>query len=378
MLSYRNKEDTSIPEMYRDFTPVDCERLFLRDITDKEYSSVESLYKDKFRLFFTAPGIALIFFLLFFGGGVLHSLGTIAKHESDGWMMLFIFSMAGLLMCVTSYLAVIAKTDKFVSKNALVTAGIVVKISIIRGSRGGVAGAYHVIALPGSRQLVTIKDNPPIPEGCTVLIVRSQRKLYHVYAVPSWAADLDRAPEGYSYEIASAANIPGDDYLTYDKVSLSQTRPRRLSDYEYKEIPARYRTVSILGHGATSVCWVFFALLSIGLLLGAIHSFKTHNTEALIITLVGFFCSMIIDLIISPEIFRQQLPKGMTSCVECIPIKKSKIMGRCLISAVFPENRQYVDNIEVDPAQYDSIYENVPVKLYFSSNLNIIKYVSSV
>lgn len=369
------KENIDIPAMYDDYSVTDVRRLNMRRITEREYGAVEGKYKNKTKLLLTRPGIIFAVSLFFVIAGIFTAIGMIRNNESDGWVALFVYAMLGLFIPGISFIALLDKMDRFVSDDAVVSAGEIFRIEIIRGPRNSVAGANHFIAIRGTKEIVMVRDNPPIPEGATVLIVRSPGMKYHIFRVPSYAADLDAVPEGHSYEIESSGDLPTDDYSKYQKVSLSQAGRHRISEHEYAEIPAKYRSSRPLGHGAESVCWAFFVMLAAGMLGGIFYSVKIHYPEALMVTLVGFFCSAVIAIIISPSVLQKQLPREMTMYIECTPIKKTRYAGHCIINAVNIEKKLYIENIEVDPAQFDEISENVPAKLYYSGNINIIKYV---
>ena len=375
---FEKKETAFSPEMYKDYQKTDAENLCLREITEEEYSALDDSCKSRLRLFFTLPGLALIGCSALAGYMLIEAVGMIARHEKNGWMGLFISVMVGMFVIILSVAALMRKMDRLVTRRSLVLAGEVVGMKLIRGHRHSVTGAEHAVAVHGSRQIVWITDDPPIEAGNTVLIVKSPGLAYHLFRISPGAAEFSRTAGDWSAEIRTAGEIPDDDYSRYSKVSFNAAWKYPFSESEYYAIPPSYRVPNPFTHGFVSVFWVIFSLITAALAGGLIYSRITHNSDMFVVMVICLCCDLFIEWLLTKYVLRVKLPKNMTYCVECVPIKKTKSAGHCIISAVIPEKKQYIDYIEVDHSLYDRLGTNEPVRLYFLVTFPVAQYAARV
>ena len=378
MDKYGRMEMDSNLNSYTGYSLTEPDHLHLRSMTDDEYNALPDKCKDKQKLFFTKPGIAFIVCLGFSTWMLISAVSELMNNVPDAGMHVFISAMLALFALSFSGLAVAMQLNRFVSRDSLVTAGEVTQVTIIRGHKNSVVGGDHVIALHGSRQLVTIRDKYPVPTGTTVLIVKMRSLQFCLYEIPSWAVSYDREETDYSAEITSAGVLPVDDYSKYDKVSVFQAQKRAVSDDEYRQIPVKYRSPRPLSYGVLSVVWTITTLATAGLLATMINAKKTGNIERFMVLLVILFCVMILEIFLTSEAFKRQLPRKSTCCIECIPVRKLKYTGNCYISVILPDKRQYIDHIMVEPDTFGIIKESETYKMYFNILLPTIKHVKGV
>ncbi len=375
---YDRMENNSNLNSYVGYSLTEPGKLHLRRITDEEYNALPDKCKSRLKLLLNARGFAFIFSLIFTSALVINSVSEMINKAPDSGMHFFISAMLALFMDSITGLVVSAELNRLVPRNALVTAGEVAKVTILRGPNNAVGGADHIIALHGSRRIVTIRDRNPIASGNTVLIIKSRRLEYFLQEVPSWAVSYDRDETDYSEEIASAGDLPIDDYSKYDKVSVFEAQKRAVSGEEYRQIPVKYRSPRPLSYGLLSWAWSITTLVVGWIILAMVYARKNGNSERFFVLFGILFCIMILEIFLTGEAFKVQLPKKTTCCIEGIPVRKLKVTGSCFISVILPDKRQYIDRIMVEPEAFGMIKENEHYKMYFNIQLPRVKHVHGI
>lgn len=379
-MSMLRKKETEAPlELYTGYKHITKDDLHLRPITDAEYEAVSGKFKSNLRLSLTAPGFVFLGGVLWAIGGLKYSISSILQHDPEGWLKLFVLVMVDMFILSLSAAAMLAKKDKFISDDSLVTSGEVIGLTLLKGNRGSVVGGRHVIALHGSKELITIEEDTPIEAGNIVLMVKSKSMNVHIFRIPEDATDLYYNVSDYSYEINSNNKLPVDDYSEYKKIPVQYADKHLVTELEYEEIPLKYRSVRPLGYGSTSAVWVIMTIISV-ILAVALYLNRHNRIEVFLSILIVFILDMLIELFLTKVVLTKKIKSQNTFCTECVPISKGKASGHCFISAIIPEKKLYIERIEIAPDQFDHIPVNEPVKLYYCPYLILptVYYVKRV
>ena len=121
MWMLRKKETEAPLELYTGYKHITKDDLHLRPITDAEYEAVSGKFKSNLRLSLTAPGFVFLGGVLWAIGGLKYSISSILQHDPEGWLKLFVLVMVDMLILSLSAAAMLAKKDKFISDDSLVT-----------------------------------------------------------------------------------------------------------------------------------------------------------------------------------------------------------------------------------------------------------------
>ena len=372
---YASERETDV--VYGDYVRSDMSSVRLRHISGSEYAACPKKNKSKVSLFFGKAGIAFIVGLIFALAGWKYCADLFIAGDPDKWESLLIFGFVGLFVSVIPLGAVLLDLDKLVTRESLVVAGEIIDAKVTRGYRSGTTAIY-TIALHAGREIVTVKDTQTITPGSTVLIIKSHGGKFFMMPIPRDAADLVTAPPDHSIEIQSAGRFTADDLRDYRKMAVGAVEKHFLTKYELMEVPVKYRACRPLSRGLVTVCWLIFPAISAVMLGFIVHYTKTRNVEVAFPLIGGFLCEMILEWVLTTAAFERPLKGGRSYCVECVIINRTKLSGRGFVSIVLPKTKQFADNAEVDPALYDTLPMNVPVKMYFDMKSGVAKYVCPI
>ena len=62
-----------------------------------------------------------------------------------------------------------------------------------------------------------------------------------------------------------------------------------------------------------------------------------------------------------------RIESGFSS--DCIPVKRMSADGKYYIAAIVPEEKLFIEQIQVSPDVYNNVPLNVPVRLYFKDRV---------
>lgn len=375
---FRNKEKESIYENFSDYTPIDTQAMHLRRITDEEYAAVPAKNKSKTAIVCTPAGALIALLAIVAVWGEIDTLINFVNNKPRSGVELFIASTLFGTFTLFTVIFTLMKFDRVVTRDTLVNVGQVTRVDVHRGYKGGVYHAYHYIALHGSRQMVRVDDTKEInTSGSTVLIIRSPSCKYYLKQIPNTAVNYSLNEGDHSEEIASISGGSEPDYTDFNKVDIFNADLRKTDPAEFENIPEKYRRARPFGQGVISVIWVMFTAGALLMIYFLIRSYRAHDMMVFAPLMAGFVCELIITLIITSAIFKSPMPAVSAFYTDCIIVSKYTYTGKCMVSILIPDSKQFVESVSVNSSVFKDIPLNVPVRIYFNALLREIEYVSA-
>ena len=111
------------------------------------------------------------------------------------------------------------------------------------------------------------------------------------------------------------------------------------------------------------------------MLVFLVIGFIQHRAELFFPLLAGFLCIAFLDWLLSTLVLRRPLPFDKSYYVDCVVTYKANVSGHCYINAIFPDDKQYIECIEIEANLFADLVENVPVRIYFRNNYFIAQYI---
>ena len=374
---FRKKRNESGIDQCRNYSRIISSDIQLHKITEQEYNAVPINKKNRLGIFLSIPGLLMILEALFFIFCMKDVIDEIKSHSDYGWLGLFIMPMVFLFLGVFTFIAIQEKFRRRVTKVSLVALGEVLETKVHYNnsrSRKYITDADHIVAIHGSNEIVVINDKKPIYAGSAVLIVKTRDLRYILTEIDKRKVRLDYNPaECETTKTYSSPNITYD-YADYDQIHFHELKRNSISEYEYNELPEIYRSVAPLHRGFVSVFWMLFIIITCIMLIFLVIGFVQHSDEFLPL-FVGFLCIAFLDWLLSALVLRIPLPFNQSYYVDCVVTYKANVSGHCYINAVFPEDKQYIERIEIEAEIFPDLVENVPVRLYFRDNYLIAQYI---
>lgn len=369
-------------DQFTDYEKISLFEMKTRTITEQEYKSVPFIFKSKLQSLFTPSGILLVIFSILALCNLIYSVYLIITGQPDGWMTLFITSALSLFSISLTLLCYRDRLKQVITKNEQVTAGEVAEMIEDKGSKGTVLGAYHIVALHGSRKIVFVYNKKPFKKGRTVLVVIKSGTKPYLIPVPKEATDYDMNPGESDYRNEGAVPTEYDDCdrtvpTEFDNYERTDVRSviRSITPEEYGEIPEKNRGVHPFKHGYVSVLWVIFTVAAIVMVVFLIKYFRERNAEMFFPLLVGFLCEMIIDLILCAIVFKKDVSQKDSCFLDCVIIKKYIVNGEHYIKAAIPETKQFIDHMKISGYQYENLSQNSHVSLCISRTTYEITHI---
>ncbi|MBO4867026.1 MAG: hypothetical protein J5582_10790 [Ruminococcus sp.] len=375
---FRKKEKESIYNQYSNYKRSDKGQLRFRPITGYEYESIPNNFKSKLRMFMGKGGLGLLFTAFFVLGSIKYTADQFISGDKDRYISLMIFGSVDLFMLVIFAMITAFHLDKLVRRDSLAAAGEVLEVNVVRRGRGGIMYADHTIAVHATREIVVIRYYKPFYAGTTVLIVKSPKMNFNLVPISRDAADMNYIGSDYSAEISEHSIVNIGDLSEYQKIPFTAVRKHYLDREEFLAIPKKYRSVRPFSRGLTSGSWVVFTAITAFMCVLLAKFIQARDIEKAFPMFGGVLCIMIIELLLTKEVFRTPLKLGRTYSIDCVVIRKEKFSGQCIVSIILPESKQYVDNIRIDPMVFDSIETNTNVRLYFNMKYADAKFVSGI
>lgn len=363
------------PDIYSGYSHTETEMLRLRRITREEYEAIPLKYRSRAMMLLSLTGLFFAICAVLTLCGLIVSVIDIIYDEKNAVAGLMVSVFVGGSFTAFAGFALSQKLDRLVSPDSLAAAGTVISAEDTSSNRYDPSRYKYRIALPSNQTVVTVRERHFIDKGATVLIIKSPAMQYHLVEIPASAADLTSTAKDYSAEILGGRYSPCYDLSEFDKIELAYAEKHMLSDSEYESIPKAFRSVNPFRRGWVTVFWLAFTLLTLILLAFLIKSGRAHDSLVFFPLMAGFICDMIIELFLTNIALKNPLPRSSTYCIDCIATSKASLTGQGMISAVIPEKKQYISQINIDSACFRSLPTDVPIRLYFSGFLSEAKYV---
>lgn len=351
---------------------IDISQLPLRHIEMAEYSALPKRSRSKAAAVLNVRGALALLLAAFAAGLIVDAVSTLIKGGDDVWLKLFIGCMVGLFLALMAVMVVYNLLVWVVPDDALVSPGEVIGIDDVRtGKSGSFSSAVYTVRL-ASGDHVSLRDYEYIDTGAAVLIIRSKSMQYHLYRLPAEVIDMSPLSADLYDELGGVTDI---DISRLQKVSITAVEKHTLSDSEYMELPSRIRSISLLGHGAASVAWVIFTVITAAMLTYAVKSYKSADSEVFVPFMGGFICELFIEIFLTGIVTKVILPKNTARFIDCIAVNSTSGMGAHFISIVIPDKEQYVEQVKVDEEVCGSVPLNVPIRIYVAMMFCDVKCV---
>lgn len=354
--------DRYLREGYKETYP---QEICWRKATSKEIAALPDKYTTRSKV--NGPVIALAVEIFFTAWAVIYSIMNIVKHEENAWFSLYLFSILGLFAMIFTIYAIFDRKDRKITTDSLVTVGEVVEMRPARRNpkTGDVIEADHIIALHGSRRIVTIRESHVTDPGTTVIVQKSKGMKYHLAEIPYSAADYDVNEEDHRTELESYDDSKRYDYSMYTHTNVNFANSRRaLNDMELKSIPSQYRSPNPFKRGWITWVWLGFTALTAVFVLYLRKLCITHD-DMFIPMIAGFLCELFIWLFISSAALKTPMSKKNAVGVDCIIINKTFNGSNGTVTAIIPEHQQFIDDIFASTYVFKNVPLNEPVRLYF-------------
>ena len=374
MSFFSKNEDFDIYENFPDYEKTSPYNIKTRTITDSEYLSIPFYYKSKLKTLLTVPGMVLILLSIIAIWSITLSICDVVKGEPKAVMYLFICCMVNLFLIAITLNAYSERVKQVITKDQKVAPGEVVHILSKRSTRNVTLGAYHTIALHGSKQVVTIFARRVKRAGENVLVVvNPPPESPFLIIVPKNSLDYDLSLSQNNIKEQYFDLSEFTDYTGADLESVAD----HISYKEYKKIIGLKRLQAPFKYGALSTIWMFFTIVTIVLAVTIINGFFKMDAEVFFPLVIGFLCELIIEHFLCKIVFKKNNSSFKYGVLDCVIAKKieDEHINEKNIRAVIPERKQFV-NLKITPYDYKRLSLNERVK--FIVNISVGEVVSII
>ncbi|MBR6761859.1 MAG: hypothetical protein IKM30_07495 [Oscillospiraceae bacterium] len=370
---FKKKDTFNVLDMFSDYEMIHIHQIKTRAITESEYKAVNFSYKSKFNSIFTLSGMVFVLFCIFAVCTFLYYINHILKGEPIDWMELFIWCAVNFYTIGISLAIYIERRNQVIAANQQVSPGEVVATVLKRGTKNITLGAYHTIALHGSKQIVSIYSTRVIKEGKTVLVVVNHNtKSPYMICVPKKAVDYSSITSKYEHNELLGDSSEYTDYAMADLKDVVDS----ITPAENAKINLKERLLGPFKYGGISAIWVFFTIVTILMAFFLIKSFTERNSEVFFPLLMGFLCELIIEHVICKGVIKKKVSPLDSGILECIVAQKTthKHDNTKYVHAIIPERKQFV-NLSVTPYDYKRLSWNERVTLVVKISTSEVRWV---
>lgn len=352
---------------YHSYERTDISAIVYRRIMPTEYNSLPSSSTSVSGKILSGAGLAVLICVLIAIGSIIYLM----TDEKADAMAAIIYLPLDLAIISFSIFNLYIKLKQLITPESMVVPGEIVDKEVHRGYRTGTSYTY-TIALHGAKQLTTYKAvNKNYSIGTHLLIVKYTNQPF-IIPVPEYAIDYSSSENNSTQnELSEISRANVCDYTDYQKVSFNEMPRYRMTQEEYISLPKKMRSCSPASRGLASATW--FISLIIGAASSAYisHIRKSEQTDSLVVPLFLLILSAGMVLFLFGMVFGRPLKLNSTTYADGIIIEKSINSGKCYMTVVFPQSRQYVQNIQAPKEYYNKIIANGSARLYFSDKVMI-------
>jgi len=362
-----NKKDKNNFQLHSSYEYIDISAIVYRKITPNEYNSLPSSSTSVSGKILSGAGLAVLICVFLAISSIIYLL---TDKKADA-MAAIIFIPLDFAIVSFSILNLYAKLKQLITPETMVVPGEITDKEVHRGYRTGTSYTY-TIALHGAKKLTTctvIGKNYSI--GTNVLIVKYTNQPF-IVTVPEYAIDYsDAENNNVQNELSEISQSKTYDYSNYQKVSFNEMTRYRMTQEEYISLPKKMRSCSPASRGLASITWFISLIIGAASAAYISHIRKSEQTDSLVVPLFLLILSAGIVLFLFGMVFGRPLKINSSSYTNGVIIEKSINSGKCYMTVIFPESRQYIQNIQAPKEYYSKIMINESAKLYFSDKIMI-------
>ena len=370
----RERENESSLDYYigQRYTEAPLNSVNFRKITENEYSNVQFKFRNT-NNYLVLPFFLMVGDIILTICGVVCSIRDAINHVENAALFIFVSFMLGLFGFVFCYIAYDNRKCRKVTRESLVEAGEIVEMRNAYYSTRGhqLVRADYIVALHNTRKLVTVHETTQFYCGDTVLVIKSDSSKYRLVKIPENAADFCYYAPDHSAEL-ERMNIPGTyDYSKFRHVHIFETDIKHVTDEDYDNLPSRYKSVNPFDKGIYSILWTVFSGITLILIVLGIKFWLEHNAYFLPLC-AALFCELWIQWLMNRIAFQRPLTKKNTFTVDGIVTKVISDPANNRLTLVMPDKQMFSEGIAFDNLLLTDIPLNVPVRLYFESQMNVL------